>query len=80
MIQGQITLRLLVSTDGDPLRIILVDGLPCALHRSAMEAVAKWKRGPAKSSDGTPIEVWQEVDITLPLYWDLLRYDCSDET
>jgi TonB family protein len=67
-IQGVITLRVLVSKDGDPLKIVLIDGLPCGLNRSAMEAVAKWKLHPAKASDGTPIEVWQVVEITHQLY------------
>jgi TonB family protein len=67
-IQGEIRLRLLVSQDGDPLKINLIDGLPCGLNRSAIQAVANWKLHPAKASDGTPIEVWQEVDITLQPY------------
>ena len=67
-IQGVITLRVLVSKDGDPLKIVLVDGLPCGLNRSAVDAVAKWKLHPAEASDGTPIEVWQEAEITHQLY------------
>jgi outer membrane biosynthesis protein TonB len=50
------------------LKINLIDGLPGGLNRSAIQAVAKWKLHPAKASDGTPIEVWQEVDITLQPY------------
>jgi hypothetical protein len=41
---------------------------PRADYPGGVEAVAKSKRGPAKASDGTPIEVWRKVDITLPLY------------
>jgi TonB family protein len=67
-IQGTVTLRLLVSKDGQPLKIVLVDGLPCGMNRRAMEAVARWTLHPARDSRGTPLEVWQEADITFQLY------------
>ena len=67
-IQGTVTLRVLVSKEGEPLKIVLVDGLPCGMSRRAMEAVARWRLHPAKDSNGAPIEVWQTVEVTSQLY------------
>ena len=67
-IQGTVTLRLLVGKDGEPLEIVLADGLPCGMSHSAIQAVAQWRLHPAKDSDGTPIEVWRTVEVTSQLY------------
>jgi hypothetical protein len=67
-IQGEITMRMLVSKHGDPLKIVVVQGLPCGLNRAALETVGRWSLNPAKSSDGNPVEVWQQLEITLQLY------------
>jgi TonB family protein len=67
-IQGTITLRMLVSRDGDPLKLFVVEGLPCGLNQAALRSVANWKLVPAKAPDGKPVEVWQEAEVTFQSY------------
>ena len=67
-IQGEILMRVLVGKNGEPLKIVVVQGLPCGMNRAALKAVGSWRLHPAKASDGTPIEVWQEVTITYQFY------------
>lgn len=67
-IQGVVTMRMLVSKDGDPLKLIVLQGLPCGLTQAALETVAEWKLKPAKGPDGAPVEVWQELEVTFQLY------------
>jgi len=67
-IQGEITMRMLVSKHGDPLKIVVLQGLLCGLNRKALETVRTWRLNPAKTSDGSPIEVWRKLEITLQLY------------
>jgi TonB family protein len=67
-IQGVVTLRVLVSKDGDPMEIEVVNGLPCGLNQAAIDAVEEWRLKPATTADGTPIAVWQEIGVTFQLY------------
>jgi TonB family protein len=67
-IQGTVTVKMLVSADGNPLRLQVTDGMPCGLNKTTLESLASWKLKPAKAPDGSPVEVWQEVVVTFQLY------------
>jgi TonB family protein len=67
-IQGVVKMKMLVSKDGDPLKLIVLQGLPCGLTQAALETVARWRLKPAKAPDDTPIAVWQELEVTFQLY------------
>jgi hypothetical protein len=57
-----------VRKEGDPLKIVVLKGLSCGLSQSAMAAVAGWKLKPATTADGTPMAVWQQIEVTFQLY------------
>jgi TonB family protein len=67
-IQGLVELKVLLGKEGEALKITVLDGLPCGLNQKAVEAVANWRLHPAKSPDGTPVAVWQIVEVTFQLY------------
>lgn len=67
-IQGTVTVKMLVSADGNPLKIEVTDGMPCGLNKKALESLASWKLNPAKLPDGMPVEIWQTVVVTFQLY------------
>jgi TonB family protein len=67
-IQGVVTLTVLIGKDGDPMEIEVVSGLPCGLNHAAIDAVKEWRLRPATIADGTPIAVWQEIEVTFQLY------------
>jgi TonB family protein len=67
-IQGIVTLKVLFGKQGEALKITVLDGLPCGMNQKAVETVANWQLHPAKAPDGTPVAVWQEVEITFQLY------------
>jgi TonB family protein len=66
-IQGTITLRALIDSEGRPARIIVVEGLPCGLNDRAVETVAGWKLSPATGPDGKPTAVWVKIEVTFHL-------------
>ena len=67
-IQGVVTLRVLIGKDGGPMEMEVVSGLPCGLNHAAIDAVKEWRLKPATTADGTPIAVWQEIEVTFQLY------------
>jgi hypothetical protein len=67
-LQGLITLKVLFGKEGEALKITVLDGLPCGMNQKAVETVANWQLHPAKAPDGTPVAVWQEVELTFQLY------------
>jgi hypothetical protein len=67
-IQGLVELKVLFGKQGEALKITVLDGLPCGLNEKAVETVANWQLHPAKAPDGTPVAVWQEVELTFQLY------------
>jgi Gram-negative bacterial TonB protein C-terminal len=67
-VQGTITMMMLLSRDGDPLKLVVLQGLPCGLNQAAMKSVATWQLTPAKAAYGTPVEIWQEVELTFQLF------------
>jgi hypothetical protein len=67
-IQGVISMKALFSREGDPLEVVVVEGLPCGLNQAALDAVSRWKVHPAMTPDGKPVEMWQDLEITFQLY------------
>src|SRR5262249_30856974 len=67
-VQGTLTLKALFSREGYPLKLIVIEGLPCGLNRAALDAVSRWKVHPATNPDGKPVEIWQELEITFQQY------------
>ncbi|MDI3513074.1 MAG: periplasmic protein TonB [Rhodocyclaceae bacterium] len=65
--EGQVTLRVLVSPEGQPARVELRTSSGSErLDRAAEEAVARWRFVPARRGD-TPIEAWVLVPIVFKL-------------
>ena len=57
-----------VDADGFPVRITLLQGLPCGLIRKAIDAVAGWTFIPATGPDGTALAVVVPIEIVFQLY------------
>jgi TonB family protein len=66
-IQGVISLKILVDATGQPAEIVVLKGLPCGLNERAIETVAAWRLEPAKGSDGKPLAVWQNAQLSFEL-------------
>jgi TonB family protein len=66
-IQGTITLRALIDSDGHAARIIVVEGLPCGLNERAIETVAGWRFSPATGPGGKPTAVWIKIQVNFHL-------------
>ncbi len=65
--EGQVMLRVLVSADGQPMRIELRTGSGSdRLDRAAEDAVARWRFVPARRGD-TAVEAWVLVPIVFKL-------------
>lgn len=61
-------MKVLLSKQGDPLELAVIEGLPCGLNRAAIEAASQWKLRPATTPDGEPVEIWRELELTFQLY------------
>lgn len=59
---------MVISADGFPAKITVVQGLPCGLTQSAVESVKRWRFQPARDSDGKPVQVLEEIEVTFHLY------------
>lgn len=67
-VQGVVTMDVLFDSQGLPVEIAIVDGLPCGLNRRAIDAIARWRVTPAKDPGGKPTAVWTTVKMTFQLY------------
>jgi Gram-negative bacterial TonB protein C-terminal len=56
-----------VDAEGFPVRITLLQGLPCGLIRKAIDAVAGWKFIPATGPDGTALAAVVPIEIVFRL-------------
>jgi hypothetical protein len=57
-----------VDAEGFPVRITLIQGLPCGLIRRAIDAVAGWKFIPATGPDGMALAAVVPIEIVFRLY------------
>jgi TonB family protein len=65
--QGNVTLGLVVSSQGTPTQIHILSPLGSGLDAEAVEAVEKWKFEPAKKN-GEPVAVAIAVEVSFHLY------------
>lgn len=65
--QGPVTIRLIVTADGRPKNIIVVQGPGLGLEEKAIETVTTWRFKPATGANGKPVDVWVTVEVTYRL-------------
>lgn len=65
--KGNLILHVTVSTDGQPLDVRVLRGLPYGLNQSSLETVRTWTFQPA-TSGGVPVQVEVPVEVTFRLY------------
>lgn len=65
--QGNVTIRLVVGTDGLPRDLRLVCGAEAGLSEKALDSVKQWRFTPG-TKDGKPVPVQIEVAVEFKLY------------
>lgn len=65
-VQGRVVLRTVVSTEGRPTRIEVVESLDARLDREAVKALELWEFEPG-TKDGKPVPVRISVEMTFTL-------------
>jgi TonB family protein len=68
-LEGDVVLSVLVTIDGKPDQIRLVQTLGPAFDRAAMEDVRSWRFEPGKDSDGNSVPVRVPVQVTFKIHW-----------
>lgn len=66
-LQGQVTLRVLVGSDGRAKQIRVVKGLGLGLDESALQAIRGWRFAPAKDARGRPLASWVTIETRFQL-------------
>lgn len=66
--QGTVTMRVLVGTDGRASDVRVVRGVGFGLDERAMEAVRGWKFSPSRDAGHHPIQVWIIVETVFRLF------------
>jgi len=66
-LQGLVTLRVLVDTDGRAKRIRILKGLGLGLDENAVEAIRKWRLTPAHDARRQPIPSWVTIETRFQL-------------
>jgi len=67
-LQGNVTLRVLVTADGRAGRLSIVRGLGLGLDERAMETVRKWRFEPARDAKQNAMSQWVTVEVTYRLF------------
>ncbi len=70
-VEGDVVLSVLVTVEGKPDQIRLVQKLGPALDRAAIERVQSWRFEPSKDPDGKFVPVRVPVQVTFKLHWQL---------
>jgi protein TonB len=65
-LNGRVTLKLLISTDGSVVDVRVVDSSDRGFERAAVEAVEKWRFEPARYK-GRPVKVWAQQIVRFKL-------------
>src|SRR5262249_22745393 len=68
-LQGNVTLRVLVTADGRASRLNIVRGIGLGLDERAMETVRKWRFEPARDAKRNALAQWVTVEVTYRLFW-----------
>ncbi len=66
--QGTVTLRVLVSTDGRASEIRVVRGVGYGLEERAVQTVRGWKFTPARDAARRPVAVWVTIEAVFRLF------------
>jgi protein TonB len=67
-LQGSVTLRVLIGTDGRAARIQLVKGLGLGLDEQALLAVRNWRFVPARDARRQPVPTWVTIETRFQLF------------
>lgn len=67
-LQGNVTLRVLIGTDGRAARIQLVQGLGLGLDEQALQAVRSWRFVPARDARRQPVPTWVTIETRFQLF------------
>ena len=66
--QGTVTLRVLVGTDGRATEIRVMRGVGYGLEERAAETVRGWKFTPAHDAARRPVAVWVTIETVFRLF------------
>lgn len=66
-LQGSVTLRVLIGTDGRALRIQVVKGLGLGLDEQASQAIRAWHFAPARDTHRQPLPIWVTIETRFQL-------------
>jgi len=66
-LQGNVTLQVLIGTDGRAKQVQIVKGLGMGLDERASEAVRSWRFAPARNSQRQPIPSWAIIETRFQL-------------
>ena len=69
--EGQVLLSVLITPEGKPDQIHVLEKLEPSFDRAAIEAVRSWRFGPAKDADGKFVLVRVPVEVTFKRSWRL---------
>jgi len=67
-LQGNVTLRVLIGTDGRAARIQVVNGLGLGLDEQALQAVRSWRFVPARDARRQPVPTWVTIETRFQLF------------
>jgi periplasmic protein TonB len=67
-VQGTVTLRVLVGTDGRAHRIEIAKGLEASLDAKALEVLRTWRFGPAMDASRKAVPVWVTIETKFRLF------------
>jgi TonB family protein len=65
---GEVVLVATIDETGSAKDVRVKVGLPFGLTQQAIDAVQKWRFGPAKNAEGKPVAVRQTIEVTFHLY------------
>lgn len=65
---GRVMLRVVVSAEGAPLDVRVVQPVGFGLDESAVRAVRQWKFRPARDTAGRPVAAWTFVEVNFHIY------------
>ncbi len=66
--QGTVTLRVLVGTDGRASDIRVVRGVGYGLEERAVETVRSWKFSPARDASRRSVAAWVTIEAVFRLF------------
>jgi len=67
-VQGSVTLRVLVGSDGRASQIRVVSGVGLGLDERAVESIRHWKFVPARDAAKRPVATWVTVEAIFRLF------------